>query len=83
MIVEMIIVVVQGARGVRSHFNFDTGLDSLMFAAMGILILINTVLILILSIMYYFKHTKLNPTYLLGVRLGLLVFIGGNIVAAL
>ncbi len=83
MFVEMVIIVVQGARGVRSHFNFDTGLDSLMFAAMGILILINTVLILILTIMYYFKHGNFNPTYLLGVRLGLLVFIAGNIVGGI
>ena len=83
MFIEMVIIAVQGARAVRSHFNFDTDLDSLMFAVMGLLILINTVLIFILTSMYFYKHDHLHPTYLLGVRLGLLVFIVGNLIGGI
>lgn len=83
MFIEMAIIFIQGARAVKSHFNFDTDIDSLMFAGMGLLIMLNTVLIFILTFMYYSKHENLHPTYLLGVRLGLLVFIAGNLIGGI
>ena len=83
MFIEMIIIFVQGARAVKSHFNFDTDIDSLMLAVKGIMIMLNTVLIFILTFMYYFKHDNLHPSYLLGVRLGLLVFIAGNLIGGI
>jgi hypothetical protein len=49
MIIDVGIIVFQGARGVRSHYNQSTLLDGLLFAAMGIFIGIN-VLIMVLFI---------------------------------
>lgn len=49
LLIEIGIIVYQGARGVQSHYNNTTLIDGLLFGAMGILIGIN-VLIMILFI---------------------------------
>ena len=49
LLIEVAIIVFQGARGVQSHYNQSSLFDGLSFAAMGILIAIN-VLIMILFI---------------------------------
>ncbi len=61
LLFETGIIFSQGARGVQSHYNQSTLLDGLLFAAMGILIAIN-VLIMVLfifeSIRLKLKTTK-------------------------
>ena len=42
MFLETPLIFVQAFRGVRSHFNITTPLDGLIFGAMGILILLNS-----------------------------------------
>ena len=41
LLLENIIIVTQGARGVQSHYNVYAALDGILFAMMGILIAIN------------------------------------------
>lgn len=50
LIVELLIIVVQGARGVQSHYNQNSALDGILFAAMGILIAINVLIMVFLLI---------------------------------
>lgn len=78
MIIEMSIIIIQSARGVRSHFNFDTGLDAALFGIMGILILTVTICLFILLILFLFKNDKINKIYLLGIQLGLFIVMLGN-----
>lgn len=75
MLVEILCIVVQASRGVRSHFNFDSASDALIFAFMGIFITINTLFILYTFILFLLKKPDLHPAYLLSLRLGLLIFI--------
>jgi len=48
LLFEVGIIVCQGARGVQSHYNKSTVFDSLLFAAMGLLVAVNVLLMLFL-----------------------------------
>ena len=50
LLLEIAIIVYQGARGVQSHYNQASLFDGLLFAAMGILISINVLLMVLLLI---------------------------------
>jgi len=45
LILEVPLVMIQAGRGVRSHFNFSTPFDGVIFSGMGILIFINTLVL--------------------------------------
>ena len=55
LILEVPLVMIQAGRGVRSHFNFNTPLDGIIFGLMGWLIFINT---LVLFYMMWTSFTK-------------------------
>ena len=44
LLIEFLIIIVQAARGVKSHYNFDTSVDSILFAIMGIFVGINVLI---------------------------------------
>jgi hypothetical protein len=79
MVMEVLTIVSQGARGVKSHFNVHTAYDGIIFMIMGIFIFINT-LLAAYTIILFFRKTKLtNPAYILAWRAGLLIFFLGAI----
>lgn len=43
LVLEMIIIAVQAARGTTSHFNFSTPLNATLFSVMGVAIVVQTV----------------------------------------
>jgi hypothetical protein len=73
---EILVIMVQAARGQLSHFNVDTPLDSTLFAAMGggiATVWVLTMLVLVL-------HVRTRPTdraLALAFRAGLLLHIVG------
>ncbi len=46
-LIETAIIVLQGARGVNSHYNLSTAFDALLFSGMGLLVTINVVIIIL------------------------------------
>ncbi len=61
LLIEVVIIVVQGARGVQSHYNIYNPIDRLLFAAMGVLIAINVlfmIFFIIETIRLKMKTTK-------------------------
>jgi hypothetical protein len=78
MIVEITAIVVQAARGVKSHFNFDTPFDAAIFSLMGLFIMVNTAAVLILAILYFLTSPDLPPAVTWGIRLGLLLFLASS-----
>ena len=75
MVVEITLISIQAARGVRSHFNLAPALDGAIAGAMGLTIALNTVVVA-----YVFWRTvrhppALAPAYRLGVQLGLALFL--------
>jgi hypothetical protein len=83
MIVEIVCITVQASRGVQSHFNFSTALDATIFAAMGNAIGINTLLVVWMTILFFVEKTNLSPSYLLAIRLALLLFLFGSAVGSM
>jgi hypothetical protein len=75
-VVEMFCIILQAARGTTSHFNIKTAFDAAVFSTMGLMIAINTALVL-LTLVLFFARTRgeLPPAYLWGIRLGLLLFL--------
>jgi hypothetical protein len=79
MIVENTVIVTQAARGVKSHFNVESLGGGLLFALMGIFILYNTLWVILFTIRYFKAQLGTLPRpYVLGARLGLLLFLLGN-----
>ena len=79
MIVENTIIVLQSGRGVRSHMNFSTPLDSALFGAMGMFVLLNTVLAGWLLVLWFQTDGGLPPAVVWGIRMGLVVLLLGSI----
>jgi hypothetical protein len=78
MLLEVGCIFLQSARGVRSHFNFETGFDAAVFSAMGTMIGINSLLLACVLGLYLWRGADLPSAYLWGVRLGLLVTLLGS-----
>ena len=72
MIFEIVIIFVQAARGIRSHFNTDTQMDGVLFQLMGVAIIVNIIAAAVVCRWTF--HAAPSP-YVWGVRLGLLSFI--------
>ncbi|WP_442266497.1 hypothetical protein ACSIGC_01950 [Tenacibaculum sp. ZS6-P6] len=56
LLIEIGIIVAQGIRGVKSHYNQSSLLDGLLFAAMGIFVAINV----LIMIFFIFETTRLK-----------------------
>jgi hypothetical protein len=83
MAVEITAIVLQAARGVGSHFNTTTPFNSSVFTLMGIMISINTLLGVVLLILYCRRQPGLPPAVVWGIRLGIFVFLLASVQGAL
>lgn len=73
---EMVIIVGQVIRGKRSHFNFETPLDTALFSAMGTMVVILWVANLIIALMLLRAKFD-NPAIGWTVRLSLFIALIG------
>lgn len=76
---EMICIISQAARGVPSHFNISSAYDASVFGLMGLLIIFNTLLVVIMLVLFFGKTDSLPPAYLWGIRLGIFLFFLASI----
>lgn len=80
MVVELAAIVGQAMRGEKSHFNVESADGVIIFALMGIFILYNTLWVILFTYRYFqARLTTLPPLYVLSARLGLLIFLVGNL----
>ena len=75
MIIEIIAIATQAARGTTSHWNAATTLDSVFWTAMSLGIMINTMLEALLLVLFFVRTVDIQRLYLWGIRLGLFVFL--------
>ncbi len=79
MLVEQGVIFLQAARGTTSHYNTRTALDGALFSVMGLFILVNT-LMTVWALYLVWRHQPHGPVgYVLGMRLGLLLFLLGSV----
>ncbi|MBP7999256.1 MAG: hypothetical protein KA314_17460 [Chloroflexi bacterium] len=76
LLVEIVLIVMQAIRGVRSHFNYSTLFDGAVFSIMGSFILVGWVLNLIAAILLM-RQEFANAVLAWSVRLGLIITVVG------
>ncbi len=84
---ENIAVCGQALRGERSHFNVATTFNAAVFGVMGLMIVLNTILLIVLLWWFLTKAAPMPAGALWGCRLGVLLTVlasleGGLMVAA-
>ena len=75
LFVEVLLIDVQRWRGVGSHFNRDTPLDSFLFDAMGALIVAVTLVIADLTLRLVLRRPAVAADMLLAARAGMLLLL--------
>ena len=76
MMIEMIIISFQSARGQQSHFNVSTPFNGILFSIMGASITIFTLWTAYICVLFLLqKEFTISKTYLLSIRLGLILFV--------
>lgn len=78
MLFENALIFSQAVRGTSSHFNMATSYDGAIFAAMGAMIGINSLLAVILLVLFLARPGRVPRPYLWGIRLGFLLLILGS-----
>jgi len=78
LLLEIAIIIYQGARGVQSHYNISSPFDGILFAAMGILIAINV----IIMVLFIFETIRLkldtSKTVQWAILLGWIIVVVGS-----
>jgi hypothetical protein len=85
MVIEIVIILMQAARGTTSHFNSATAFDAAAFNVMGIAIVFNTIAMFVFFAIIRRDTPAQRAGYIWGIRLGVALFLlasleGGMIV---
>lgn len=75
LLVEVALIDLQAWRGVASHFNRSTPVDSFLYDAMGGLILFVMLVAIDLTVRFFRQRTSLEPDMLLAARAGLVFLV--------
>jgi hypothetical protein len=79
MLIEIALISMQAARGVRSHFNLSTPLDGSVAAAMGLTITVSTLVVAYVLWRLLRTRPPLSAPYLWGLRVGMLLFVAASL----
>ena len=83
MLVELICIFGQAARGVTSHFNDATPVDASVFAVMGLAIVLNTIALTALAVAAWRAPPGPAPAFAWSLRLGLTIAVLASLEGAI
>ncbi len=75
MTIEIVLISVQAARGVASHFNDSTPVDVAIYAVMGVTITISSAVVAYVLWRVIRDPPALQPAYLWGLVIGMFLFV--------
>lgn len=78
--IDILIIITQGARGVKSHYNMNSAFDGILFAAMGVLISFSVLVMAIFLIDTLRNKPKLGFTLLSALLMGWIAMLYGSYV---
>lgn len=78
IVLELALIATQAARGVESHFNDASALDTAIYNAMGATIVAVLLLVVVLAVAAWIRPIDGHPAFAWGIRLGLAVFVIGS-----
>src|SRR5688572_25977165 len=76
MVLEIVLIALQAARGTTSHFNIATPFDVVVFAAMGTAIAVQTLSTIAVAVALW-RHRFADPALGWALRLGMAIAIVG------
>jgi hypothetical protein len=75
LVIEIVLITMQAARGVTSHFNNTTAFDAAVFGIMGSAITINIMVAAYVALKFWKAEAKIPAPFLWGIRIGLTIFV--------
>ncbi len=72
LVLETVYIVIQAARGRRSHFNYDTGLEAALYAAMGVGALLLVLVAIVLGVQIW-RRSEASAGLKTGAAAGLIL----------
>jgi hypothetical protein len=75
LVIEIVLITMQAARGVTSHFNNATAFDAAVFAVMGTSIAVNILVAAYVGLMFWKTEAAIPAPFLWGIRIGLTIFV--------
>jgi hypothetical protein len=75
LIIEIVLITMQAARGMTSHFNNTTAFDAAVFSVMGASITFNILVAAYVALKFWKTEAKIPAPYLWGIRIGLTIFV--------
>jgi len=77
--VEILAMAVQAVRGLPSHYNVSGTDNALLFATIGLAMFLNSMLAFVVLFLYLWEDVDLPRAYLMGIRLGFVMFAIGSL----
>jgi hypothetical protein len=79
MLMEMIPITLQAARGVTSHYNVTSIFNLIVFQIMGLFIVLNTIIVIYTIIQFFRADVLLDYPMKIAIRGALIIFVSGAI----
>lgn len=76
---EQASIFLQAARATTSHYNVRDPFDAAVFTLMGLMIVVNTALVVVALVLFFMRTEPLAPAYLWGIRLGIVLFVAAGL----